>query len=195
MSAVNDSPIANDQTVETAEDTSIPLTLTAADIDGDDLTFAISDPPANGNLTGVAPDITYTPNLNFNGSDTVTFSANDGSVNSLPATVTITVTPVNDAPEGSDLAVTTDEDNTDFSIVMTATDPEDDVLTFTIITPPEFGALTNSLSSPTSTLTEIPPEVFYTPNPDFNGNDVFTFIATMEHSTQKSRPSISPFNP
>ena len=177
ISAVNDIPVADNQSGETAEDTPVALTLTATDVDGDDVTFQIATPPAEGTLSGTSPDVSYIPNPDFNGTDTFMFTANDGNDDSLPATVTITVTPVNDPPEANDLAVTTSEDTPDVSIVLTAADPEDDPLTFTIVDPPQFGTLTNSLSPPTSTLAEIPPEVFYTPNPDFNGTDVFTYIA------------------
>ncbi|MCS5572022.1 MAG: Ig-like domain-containing protein, partial [Pseudomonadales bacterium] len=53
---------------------------------------------ANGVLEGTAPDLTYTPNENFDGSDSFTFTANDGTIDSEAATISITVTPVNDAP-------------------------------------------------------------------------------------------------
>ena len=178
VSAVNDAPTGNDQSIETAEDTAVALTLTGADIDGDEVTFEISSQPANGTLTGVAPTLTYTPNPNFNGTDNIPFLVNDGTTDSSAATVTITVTPVNDAPEAIDLAVTTNEDIVDFSIVLPATDLEEDTLSFTIMTPPEFGALRNSRSPSSTELTGIPAEVFYTPNPDFNGTDSFTFITS-----------------
>ena len=197
VNPVNDSPVADDQSIETVEDASIALTLTAADIDGDDVTFTISTPPENGNLTGVTPDLIYTPNPNFNSTDTFMFTVNDGIIDSPPATVTVTVTPINDTPEANDLAVNTDEDSTDFSIVLTATDPDDDTLTFTIVNPPQFGTLKNSLSPPTSMLTEIPAEVFYTPDPDFNGSDVFTFIAndgTLDSEEATVNIAIQPVN-
>ena len=54
--------------------------------------------PANGTLSGVAPNLTYTPNANYNGPDSFAFFAADGQSVSALATVTITVTPVNDPP-------------------------------------------------------------------------------------------------
>jgi len=54
--------------------------------------------PANGKLAGTPPTVTYTPSLDYNGPDSFTFTANDGKVSSAPATVSITINPVNDPP-------------------------------------------------------------------------------------------------
>lgn len=99
VTPVNDAPVANDGTNTTPEDTPVNGLVTGSDIDGDSITFALVTAPTNG-LVVVNPDgtYTYTPNANFNGEDSFTFVANDGTVNSNIATVTITVTPVNDAP-------------------------------------------------------------------------------------------------
>ncbi|MBI1925526.1 PD40 domain-containing protein [Candidatus Poribacteria bacterium] len=94
----NTPPVANPQSVTTAEDTALSITLTGSDADKDPLTFTVMMQPANGTLTGTAPNLTYTPNLNFNGSDSFTFKANDGKADSESATVSITVTQINDPP-------------------------------------------------------------------------------------------------
>jgi VCBS repeat-containing protein len=96
----NQSPIANDQTVTTDEDTSVNTTFAVTDPDGDALSFVTETVPVNGSLTLNADgSFTYAPNLNFNGSDSFTYHANDGIVDSNTATVNITVNPVNDPPE------------------------------------------------------------------------------------------------
>jgi VCBS repeat-containing protein len=84
--------------------------------------------PANGTLS-ISSDgsFTYTPNANFNGTDTFTYRANDDTANSNVATVTITVNPVNDAPVGTNKTVTTLED-TDYTFTAANfgfTDPAD----------------------------------------------------------------------
>jgi hypothetical protein len=67
--------------------------LTGSDPDGDALTYSVLTPPSHGELAGIAPDLTYTPDLGYEGADSFTFSVNDGTVDSDPATVSITVTP------------------------------------------------------------------------------------------------------
>jgi len=97
----NDVPIAEDQAVTTIEETPIDITLTAVDIEGDPLEYAIVAQPAHGAVTLADNVATYTPALNYFGEDSFTFTANDGLVNSAPATVTITVTNVKDQGRGS----------------------------------------------------------------------------------------------
>ena len=94
----NNPPVANDQSVTTNEDTSVAIILTASDLDGDPLTFSIVSPSANGSLSGTPPNVSYTPNPNYNGLDSFTFKANDGKADSNIATVSITINPVNDPP-------------------------------------------------------------------------------------------------
>jgi hypothetical protein len=95
---VNAAPVANSASASTAEDQSRAITLGGSDADGDALTFSVVSPPANGTLTGTPPNLTYLPAANFSGSDSFTFRANDGITNSAPATISITVTAVNDPP-------------------------------------------------------------------------------------------------
>ena len=73
VNSVNDAPIANAQSVTTNEDTAKPITLTASDVDGDTLAFSVVGNPAHGTLSGTAPNLTYTPTSNYNGSDSFTF--------------------------------------------------------------------------------------------------------------------------
>ncbi len=90
--------MANAQTVNLAEDQPIAITLGAGDADGDSLTFAIIEGPSHGDLSGDAPNLTYTPHENFSGSDSFSFKANDGQTDSNTAAVSLNINPVNDAP-------------------------------------------------------------------------------------------------
>ena len=101
--------MADAQSVATDEDTAVAITLTANDVDGDTLTWSVGA-AANGTLSGTAPNLTYTPNLDYNGGDSFTFFVNDGTVDSNTATVSITVNAVNDAPVAADDAYSVDED-------------------------------------------------------------------------------------
>ena len=90
--------MANGQSVATDEDLAKSITLTGRVADGGPLNYTIVTPPAHGTLTGTGPNVTYTPSANYNGVDSFTFKVNDGTVDSGPATVSINVTAVNDAP-------------------------------------------------------------------------------------------------
>ncbi|MBI5576766.1 MAG: cadherin-like domain-containing protein [Deltaproteobacteria bacterium] len=96
----NTPPAANSQIVNTNEDTATPITLTGSDGDGNPLTYALvaGSGPANGTLSGAAPNLSYTPNANYFGPDSFRFTVNDGQSTSNEATVSITVNSVNDAP-------------------------------------------------------------------------------------------------
>ncbi len=67
------------------------ITLTGSDVDGDVLTFAMASAPAHGSVILLGAVATYTPQSNYSGPDSFTFTVNDGTENSLPATVEIMV--------------------------------------------------------------------------------------------------------
>ncbi|MBI3467512.1 MAG: tandem-95 repeat protein [Planctomycetes bacterium] len=94
----NTAPVANAQTVTLQEDVATSITLTASDAEGNPLTYTIASGPAHGVLTGTGASRTYTPSTNYFGPDSFTFRANDGSLYSNSATVSIIVSPVNDPP-------------------------------------------------------------------------------------------------
>ena len=90
----NTAPIAMNGSVTTSEGTSVGITLQATDIDGDPLIFGTVSGPSNGGLSGTADgdsQVTYTPNGGFTGSDSFAFKANDGTLDSNTATITINV--------------------------------------------------------------------------------------------------------
>jgi predicted extracellular nuclease len=94
----NVAPTADDVQVTTAEDTAAPVTLSGSDANGDALTYSVASQPAHGTLSGTAPNLTYTPAGDYSGPDSFTYTVSDGTLTSAPATVSITVTAVNDAP-------------------------------------------------------------------------------------------------
>jgi hypothetical protein len=87
----NHAPVADPQCVNTQRDTPVPIKLTGSDADGNPLTYTIVSPPQHGTLSGTAPNLVYTPNAGYTGSDSFTFTVNDGHVTSAPANVGITI--------------------------------------------------------------------------------------------------------
>jgi hypothetical protein len=170
VSADNDAPVAQDDTLTTTEDAAASGTLVATDADGDALTYVLVSGASNGAVVVTDASTgayTYTPDSNYNGTDTFTFSTNDGSVNSNVATVTVTVTPVNDAPVAQDGAASTMEDAAVTGAAQ-ATDVDGDALTYALDTDVTHGTLTLDPSG----------DFAYTPDPGFNGSDAFTFTAS-----------------
>jgi hypothetical protein len=102
VNAVNDAPVANSQSVTTNQNTAKAITLTANDVDGNTLTYSIVTSPAHGTLSGTPPNVTYTPATNYNGPDSITFKANDGTGDSNIATISITVS---SQPSSTNLAL------------------------------------------------------------------------------------------
>ena len=98
VNSVNDAPVANDSAEATAEDTPLTSSVSASDVDGDTLTFALVGPAPAGLAFNTNGSFTYTPPTDFHGTVSFQFKANDGTLDSNTATVTITVTPVNDRP-------------------------------------------------------------------------------------------------
>src|ERR671912_773700 len=90
----NTEPIAQDDSITTAQNQQLNIKLNANDADGDDLSFTIVDDPSNGQLGNVNPStntVTYTPDEAYSGEDNFTFIVNDGTIDSNEATVSITV--------------------------------------------------------------------------------------------------------
>ncbi len=147
---VNHSPIGNPQSIVTDEDAPKPITLTGRDTDGDPLTFAIVTNPLNGRLTGTPPNVTYTPNTRYTGTDSFTFKANDGAADSAPATVNIAINPINRPPVLNVPSAQTANEGQELSFTVSASDPNiGQLLTFTATNLPG-GASFNQTSNTTA---------------------------------------------
>ena len=165
--APNRPPVAEDQSLTTQEDTAGSVVLTGSDPEGKTLAFAVADQPANGTLSGTAPSLTYTPDANFYGADSFTFTVDDGEGGTETGKVTIEVTPVNDAPEAADDARTIDENE---QVAVTAlandTDVDGDALTAHLVAGASHGTARCAGTQCT-----------YRPLSNFVGMDSFTYRA------------------
>ncbi|MDX2029972.1 MAG: Ig-like domain-containing protein [Blastocatellia bacterium] len=98
---LNRPPVAMSQMIPLDEDSSnTPITLSGSDLDEDDkrLSFIIVTNPGHGSLTGSAPNLTFTPEANYNGEDRFTFKTTDGTGESPVATITLLIRARNDDP-------------------------------------------------------------------------------------------------
>ncbi|MGE0854476.1 MAG: DUF4347 domain-containing protein, partial [Hyphomicrobiaceae bacterium] len=117
VTPVNDPPVANDDTFTVAEDSG----ATALNVLGNDsilpdtgetLTVTSVTQPAHGTVV-INPDgtVSYTPDANYNGADSFTYTISDGNGGTATATVNLTVTPVNEPPVANDDTFTVEEDS------------------------------------------------------------------------------------
>jgi large repetitive protein len=168
VSAVNDAPQTTNDSKITNEDTPTTISVLSndTDVDGDAITVTGTTIPANGTVV-VNGDgtITYTQIANYHGQDTFDYTISDGSLTST-ATVTITVTSVNDTPQAvNDIATTNEDTQTTISVLTNDTDMDGDALTVTTTTSPSHG---NAVVNADGTIT-------YTPTANFHGSDTFDY--------------------
>ena len=144
-----------------------------SDPDGDPLSAVLGSGPSHGTLTlNANGSFTFTPATDFTGTDSFTYRASDGTLPSNVATVTITVTGVNDVPVAAGDGFSTAEDTVLTvaapGVLGNDSDPDGDPLTAALVTGPSHGSLTLNANGSFS----------YTPAADFAGSDSFTYRAS-----------------
>src|SRR4029079_295894 len=177
VSAVNDAPVASNGSASTSEDTSVDVDLRTlvSDVDNpvNSLTFTVGN-AVNGSvaLLGDGHTARFTPAQDYNGNGaSFTFKANDGALDSNEATVTVSVSAVNDAPVASNSSRSTSEDtavDVDLRTLVSDVDNAVASLTFTVA---------NAVNGSVVVLGDGHTARF-TPAQDYNGSGVsFTFKA------------------
>ena len=213
VSNTNDPPVSQDKALSTEEETVTgTITLVATDVDDDDTTlvYTIASLPTDGTLKAdgtaitavgdLSGALTYTPNTDFVGDDTFTFTAKDdeGAVSNT-ATVTISVSNTNDPPVSQDKALSTEEETVTGTITLVATDVDDDdtTLVYTIASLPTDGTLKADGTAITA-VGDLSGALTYTPNTDYNGDDTFTFTAKDDEGAVSNISTVTitvtPFN-
>lgn len=183
---INKVPIANPDFYSLPENSVLAPLATAGvlanDTDDDGyLMAALVISPTNGLLTlNSNGAFTYTPNTDFNGTDSFTYIASDGVSQSEPTLVSITITPVNNGPPRTQPdTATVLEDSLANVIAVLAND--------TVAPDMNEGMFITEVSSPTHGTAQIVSngtQVEYTPVSNFNGNDSFTYIVCDTGSPQ-----------
>ena len=172
VEGVNDPPVLeNIIDFDFNEDEIETITVSADDADGDALTYSCTQ---GQNIT-CSPDpentneLTFVPDPDWNGSEIITVTVDDGVRAVDSQDVNVTVNPINDPPETNDVITTTNEEQL-VAITLDGTDIDGDDITYTLQTQPVNGTLSNFDANNGT--------VDYTPNQDFSGDDTFTYIAT-----------------
>ncbi|UOA14612.1 MULTISPECIES: Hint domain-containing protein [Sulfitobacter] len=127
----NDAPVAEDDMLEIDEDTSGTVDVLGNDTDanGDTLTITMASCPVGDVVINDDGTLTFTPNADFNGDTTITYTVDDGNGGTDTGTVNVTVNPVNDAPVANDdTASTTGTDAVVIPVLENDTDVDGDVL-------------------------------------------------------------------
>ena len=185
ITCVNDAPVGVADSYSVAEDHSLSVATPGVlgndtDADGNPLTATVLTAPTHQASFTLNADgsFDYTPVAEFNGTDSFTYNANDGTTDSNPVTVTITVNPVDDAPVAvadAPAAVAEDSLATTFDVLANDSDADN-------LSGPVNAGLTVSATTPAShgtvTVAGDGLSVSYTPNPDFNGTDSFTYTVS-----------------
>jgi VCBS repeat-containing protein len=189
--AIDTAPVANNNTYTTFED--VPLIIPAAgiltndtDVDGQALTAVLVSNVTHGSLSlSTNGGFTYTPNTNYNGSDSFTYRAHDGITTGNLATVTINLTPVNDAPIAvNDITNTLEDVSVTVKVLANDSDPEGAPLTIT------GTSTTNGTAVISGT------NVIFRASTNFNGIAVFTYTVSdgTNSATASVTVSVTPVN-
>jgi subtilisin family serine protease len=166
IDAVNDAPWIKSETISGKEDELILITPKYGDLEGDSVQVQLIQKPKNGYIHNQGNKWLFFPNANYNGKDTLRFSATDGKL-MAEALINLQIEAVNDAPLASNSLVQVEE-GTSVSFELNATDPEKDLITYRVINSPKHGTLTLNKNG----------KCKYVPFENYNGKDSFSFRAS-----------------
>jgi VCBS repeat-containing protein len=182
----NTPPIAVDDVFTTDEDTVLTGNVLSNDTDAEGESLSASElvSPSNGSFSLTADgSFSYTPNPNFNGSDSFTYQISDTQGGLDQATVSLTVNPVNDAPTAVADSFNTQIDTPlTFNVLANDSDIDGDSLVFNSFTTATNGSLVNQGNG----------NLTYTPNAGFTGVDNFSYtIGDGNGGTDSASVSVS----
>ncbi|WP_336163657.1 Ig-like domain-containing protein, partial [Acinetobacter ursingii] len=142
IAAVNDAPTATASSISTDEDKPVTGNVVGQDVDGDSLSYTVSSNPSHGTVSidSATGGYTYTPNANYNGSDSFEVTVADGKGGTTTITIPVTIAAVNDAPTATASSISTDEDKPVTGNVV-GQDVDGDSLSYTVSTNPSHGTV------------------------------------------------------
>jgi len=166
INPVNDTPWITSETITVKEDELIMIKPKYGDPDGDTVQLQLIQNPKNGLALKQGETWLFFPDTNYNGKDTLRFSASDGTLQS-EALITLQIEAVNDAPIASDSIIKTEE-GTSVQFELNATDPENNTITYRLTAAPKHGDLIINKDGKCN----------YTPFENYNGKDSFSYRAS-----------------
>ena len=171
----NTPPVLQDAAITVAEDsaeTLIDVIANATDADDDTLTLeAVGTPSASGSVSIENNQISYAPALEFSGTETFTYTVNDGEGGVVSANVTVTVTPrPNTVPVAEDVSLTVEQDSsaTLIDAVSSASDADGDPLTLSAVGAPSNGGSASLVGG----------QISYVPALGYSGEESFTYTVS-----------------
>ena len=135
IATLNNPPTVQPVTFSTEEDTAVVITLSGTDEDGDTLSFNATE-PQHGEVTISGASLTYTPETNYFGTDSFTYTANDGSLTSETASIEVSIAPINDTPELSSIEPVSFSEATETGTLITtlsASDIDSETVSFYLL--------------------------------------------------------------
>lgn len=196
--AINDAPISNDSEFQLEEDTNITSELSVTDIDNDLNEINVVMNPSNGSLV-INDDnsFTYSPNTNFNGSDSLVFTASDQEYTTAEATISFSVTAVNDAPELPDQNLDIVAGN-ELVVELNASDVENSELSFNIVKEFDKASILGNIDSNGSFTLDIPNGVHGVDEMELSANDgeLDSSVANIQLNIQvpQTEPTLSHYH-
>jgi hypothetical protein len=154
------------------EDSTVNFVVVGTDPNNMELSYEVSTNPSHGVVSVTGDILTYNPNKDYNGLDSFQFVAKNSICSSLPVTVNVVVSEVNDPLVVDSFTVNTSK-NLDAQIELTGTDVDGGTFDYGIVDNPINGTLTGTA-----------PSLLYTPNVDFVGQDSFTYM--ISNATEES---------
>ncbi|MBC8354746.1 MAG: SBBP repeat-containing protein [Planctomycetes bacterium] len=175
----NQPPTANNDLATTDEDIGVSIVVldNDTDPDGDPLSPSITILPTHGTAV-VEPGgtIKYTPTPNFHGVDSFNYKANDGTVDSVEVSVSVTVNPVNDAPVANDDSTMTGQDvPVVIDVLVNDTDLEEASLRISQFSSINGTAIIDDNGTPTVTADD---QIRFVPTLGFSGIATITYQVT-----------------
>lgn len=190
INEVNDAPVARNGSLVTGEGETKSVTLSASDIDDTELTYELVDQAEHGNVSISGNIARYTPSNNYVGSDAFTFKANDDALSSNVATITITVSEGNAAPVITHQHLGEAQEDKFTDITLRADDPENDSLTYQVVSQPVHGRVEINTSNGIA-------KARYRPDANYHGSDSFRFKVNdgeFDSNTARVEVTVTPVN-